>query len=64
MVTAKKEVLVIGGGLGGISAAISLAQEGFEVSLYEKNSHLGGKLNRANQDEFGFDLGQSPSIWV
>lgn len=59
MVTAKKEVLVIGGGLGGISAAISLAQEGFEVSLYEKNSHLGGKLNRANQDGFGFDLGPS-----
>lgn len=55
----RKKVVVIGGGLGGLSAAISLAQHGFEVSLYEKNSHLGGKLNRLEQDGFGFDLGPS-----
>lgn len=52
-------VVVIGGGLGGLSAAISLAQSGFKVSLYEKNTHLGGKLNRLEQDGFGFDLGPS-----
>ncbi len=55
----KKTVIVIGGGLGGLSAAISLAQEGYAVSLYEKNDHLGGKLNRLEQDGFGFDLGPS-----
>lgn len=55
----KKKVVVIGGGLGGLSAAVSLAQQGFQVSLYEKNSHLGGKLNRLEQDGFGFDLGPS-----
>ncbi|SFH52001.1 phytoene desaturase family protein [Pisciglobus halotolerans] len=55
----KKTVVVIGGGLGGLSAAVSLAQSGFQVSLYEKNDHLGGKLNRAEQDGFGFDLGPS-----
>lgn len=55
----KKKVVIIGGGLGGLSAAVSLAQKGFEVSLYEKNSHLGGKLNRLEQDGFGFDLGPS-----
>lgn len=54
-----KEVIVIGGGLGGLSAAISLAQKGYKVSLYEKNDHLGGKLNRLEQDGFGFDLGPS-----
>ncbi|MDQ0220598.1 phytoene desaturase [Peribacillus cavernae] len=54
-----KSALIIGGGLGGLSAAISLAQSGYEVSLYEKNSHLGGKLNRLEQDGFGFDLGPS-----
>ena len=36
----QKEILIIGGGLGGISAAISLAQSGYQVSLYEKNNHL------------------------
>lgn len=55
----KKKVLIIGGGLGGLSAAISLAQSGYAVSLYEKNNHLGGKLNRLEQDGFGFDLGPS-----
>ncbi|WP_226641546.1 phytoene desaturase family protein [Mesobacillus subterraneus] len=54
-----KNVLVIGGGLGGLSAAISLAQAGYDVSLYEKNDHIGGKLNRLEQDGFGFDLGPS-----
>jgi diapolycopene oxygenase len=54
-----KKVVVIGGGLGGLSAAISLAQSGYQVSLYEKNDHLGGKLNRTEQDGFGFDLGPS-----
>lgn len=55
----QKTVLIVGGGLGGLSAAISLAQQGYKVSLYEKNNHLGGKLNRKEQDGFGFDLGPS-----
>ncbi|AOH53230.1 diapolycopene oxygenase [Peribacillus muralis] len=54
-----KNVIIIGGGLGGLSAAISLAQAGYDVSLYEKNDHIGGKLNRLDQDGFGFDLGPS-----
>ncbi|MGK7379178.1 phytoene desaturase family protein [Planococcus sp. 1R117A] len=59
MANPNKSVLVIGGGLGGLSAAISLAQNGYAVSLYEKNTHVGGKLNRLEQDGFGFDLGPS-----
>ncbi|EDP69178.1 phytoene dehydrogenase [Carnobacterium sp. AT7] len=59
MSSQKKSVIVIGGGLGGISAAISLAQSGYNVSLFEQNDHLGGKLNRLEQDGFGFDLGPS-----
>lgn len=54
-----KSVIVIGGGLGGVSAAISLAQKGFNVRLFEKNGHLGGKLNRLEKDGFTFDLGPS-----
>lgn len=59
MQNVNKSVIVIGGGLGGISAAISLAQKGYDVSLYEKNDHIGGKVNRLEQDGFGFDLGPS-----
>lgn len=55
----KANIIVIGGGLGGLSSAISLAQKGYTVSLYEKNSHLGGKLNRLEKEGFGFDLGPS-----
>lgn len=54
-----KDIVVIGGGLGGLSAAISLAQKGYSVSLYEKNAHLGGKLNRLETEDYGFDLGPS-----
>lgn len=54
-----KSVIVIGGGLGGLSAAISLAQNGYQVTLFEKNKHLGGKLNRLETKGFGFDLGPS-----
>lgn len=57
--SSKKSVVVVGGGLGGLSAAVSLAQSGYAVALYEKNSHLGGKLNRLEKDGFGFDLGPS-----
>lgn len=59
MKNVNKSVIVIGGGLGGLSAAISLTQQGYEVSLYEKNGHIGGKVNRLEQDGFGFDLGPS-----
>jgi len=55
----KGTIVVIGGGLGGLSAAISLAQSGYGVSVFEKNDHLGGKLNRLEKDGFGFDLGPS-----
>lgn len=52
-------VVVIGGGLGGLSAAISLATEGFKVELVEKNEKVGGKLNILEKDGFSFDLGPS-----
>ena len=57
-----KKVVVIGAGLGGISAAISLATEGFDVELHEKNDKVGGKLNFLEKDGYSFDLG--PSIII
>jgi 2,4-dienoyl-CoA reductase-like NADH-dependent reductase (Old Yellow Enzyme family)/thioredoxin reductase len=42
--TKQKKVLIIGGGPGGMQAAITAAQKGHEVTLYEKNNKLGGQL--------------------
>ena len=39
-----RKVLVIGGGLAGLSAALELAERGFHVDLRESSSVLGGKL--------------------
>jgi 2,4-dienoyl-CoA reductase-like NADH-dependent reductase (Old Yellow Enzyme family)/thioredoxin reductase len=44
-VKASKKVMVIGGGLAGMEAAIVLAQRGHQVSLYEKENKLGGQWN-------------------
>ncbi|MEM1180642.1 MAG: phytoene desaturase family protein [Acidobacteriota bacterium] len=54
-----RKVLVVGAGLGGMSAAISLAQRNYEVTLVEKNDWLGGKLSELRAEGFVFDLGPS-----
>ncbi|HNT33936.1 MAG TPA: phytoene desaturase family protein [bacterium] len=54
-----REVVVVGSGLGGLSAAISLAQEGYSVEIHEKNSKIGGKLNFLSEQGYTFDLGPS-----
>jgi diapolycopene oxygenase len=57
--TTGRRVVVVGGGLGGISAALSLAADGYDVELFEKNDHVGGKLNVLQKEGFSFDLGPS-----
>ncbi len=57
-----KRVVVIGAGLGGMSAAIMLARSGFQVTVLEKNANVGGKLNQLKTRGFTFDLG--PSIFT
>mgnify|MGYP006278435695 CR=1 FL=1 len=39
-----KKVLVIGGGVAGLTAAIDLAEEGYDVHLVEKSPTIGGKM--------------------
>jgi uncharacterized protein with NAD-binding domain and iron-sulfur cluster len=39
----KKRVVIVGGGVAGLSAAHELIERGFEVTLYERNHVLGGK---------------------
>ena len=54
-----KTVLVIGGGLGSLAAAIRLARLGMKVSVFEKNPKLGGKMNIHQQEGFHWDTGPS-----
>lgn len=58
----EKKAVIIGAGLGGIAAALSLAREGFAVDVFEKNERIGGKLNIREVEGYSFDLG--PSILI
>lgn len=53
----KKEIIVIGGGFGGLSAAIRLAAAGHQVTLYDKRDKLGGRGYQYEVDGFKFDGG-------
>ncbi|MGO9311876.1 MAG: response regulator [Syntrophobacteraceae bacterium] len=44
-----QEALVIGGGVAGMTAALAIADHGFEVHLVEKSDSLGGLARRINQ---------------
>ncbi|MGH3731838.1 MAG: hydroxysqualene dehydroxylase HpnE [Acidimicrobiales bacterium] len=53
-----RRTLVIGGGLAGISAALTLADAGVEVALIERRPHLGGLTTSIERDGYSFDNGQ------
>jgi NADPH-dependent 2,4-dienoyl-CoA reductase/sulfur reductase-like enzyme len=56
MPKAGKRVLVIGGGVGGMQAAITAVQRGHTVTLIEKQALLGGTINFTDLDEDKIDL--------
>ncbi|HEX5271765.1 MAG TPA: hydroxysqualene dehydroxylase HpnE, partial [Gemmataceae bacterium] len=57
------DIAVIGGGISGIRAALSLARSGRRVTLFEKNRHLGGRVFSFPTAEFGeIDIGQH--VWL
>ena len=53
---------VIGSGLGGLSAACVLAARGYQVTVFEKNSWLGGKAAVLEERGYRFDMG--PTILI
>lgn len=57
--TNNKEIIIVGGGLGGLSAAIHLRLSGFDVTLYEANERVGGRANLIEREGFRFDTGPS-----
>lgn len=54
-----KKIAVIGSGFSSLAAASYLAQEGNEVTIYEKNSTVGGRARRLVKEGFTFDIGPS-----
>lgn len=53
---------IIGSGLAGLSAACTLAARGHQVTIFEKNSWIGGKAAQLNEHGFRFDMG--PTILI
>jgi heterodisulfide reductase subunit A len=51
-----KTCLVVGGGLAGMTAALALANQGFEVHLVEKEADLGGMARRIHTTLDGLDV--------
>lgn len=52
-----KKIIVIGAGVAGLSTAVRLQKLGYEVTLYEKDRQVGGKMNQIKTAGFTFDLG-------
>ncbi len=52
----KKKVVIVGGGPAGMQAALTAAERGHDVVLFEKEERLGGTLNHAAELEFKKDL--------
>lgn len=51
-----QDVLVVGGGVAGMSAALSLAGQGFKVHLAERDNELGGEARKVRRTLEGDDV--------
>ena len=56
---AQSKIIVIGAGLGGLSAAIHLAAAGYQVEVFERNAFAGGKMGEWIESGYRFDTGPS-----
>ena len=54
-----QKVSIIGSGFSSLATACYLAQKGYQVSVYEKNTSLGGRARQIKVEGFTFDLGPS-----
>ncbi len=57
-----RKAIIIGSGMGGLATALRLAYQGFDVSVFEKQSHPGGRSNLLADGGYRFDMG--PTILV
>ena len=50
-------IAIIGSGFSSLAASSYLAKAGHEVTVYEKNSTMGGRARRLTKEGFNFDMG-------
>ena len=55
----KKTAIIIGAGIGGLSTAIRLAKKNYQVTVFEKATHAGGKVKRIENNGFTWGYGAS-----
>lgn len=55
----QKTAIIIGAGFSGLSAATTLAQHGYAVTILEKNEQTGGRARLLKAAGFSFDMGPS-----
>src|SRR4028119_2383700 len=53
----RADVVVVGGGLAGLTTATLLTRAGYAVTLIEQSQHLGGRAITQNAKGFHFNLG-------
>jgi phytoene desaturase len=53
----KKNIYIIGAGFSSLSASCYLAKAGYNVTVLEKNSTIGGRARQFIKDGFTFDIG-------
>lgn len=54
---AKKKVVIIGAGPGGLASSMLLAAAGFDVTVVERQARVGGRTSTLDADGFRFDRG-------
>ena len=52
-------IVVIGAGVSGLASAARLASQGHNVTIFEKNNRIGGRMSQLKKDDFTFDMGPS-----
>ncbi|WP_372936826.1 phytoene desaturase family protein [Seonamhaeicola sp.] len=53
----KKKVIIIGSGFSSLAASCYLAKAGYNVTILEKNSTVGGRARQYKNEGFTFDIG-------
>ena len=53
----KTTITIIGSGFSSLAASCYLAKAGYQVTIFEKNTTIGGRARQFKKDGFTFDIG-------